>query len=387
MQRLRPATRPRRRSTSNTLVAQSDVPEVEIRSPGDNTEVLINNEVQVYVRAVDRVGVTRIEMRVDGQIVDTAASPEANGSPTMDSILSWTPNSTGSHVLQVVAFRGSLQGNPKSITLTVKQEAAQITAPAMSPVFLTASPTVDPTCRVRADVTVNVRSGPGINYPIVTSLAVGSNAPILGTNDDASWYEIDVQGIDGWVSSSFVTQQGICSNVQSVPVPPSPTVPVGATAIVIPPSFTPLPTFIPPYTIQHVPDCGAAYPDRYPAGRCLSGGRIHWRSDFYGDFCHANSTRAAAYGSPDSNADQHISARYHADVCAYRNHYADAELTNTPVLPNLVISGVTTTSTTVVLNPVQKLATVPFDIKVANLGDRARAYFPSGNRPAGRYAR
>src|SRR5437773_7469772 len=69
-------TTPGPTTPAGTLIAQSDVPEVEIRSPADNTEVILQNEVQVYVRAVDRIGVTRIEMRVDNQIVDTAASPE-----------------------------------------------------------------------------------------------------------------------------------------------------------------------------------------------------------------------------------------------------------------------------------------------------------------------
>src|SRR5579872_6557708 len=71
-------------TAAQTQVAQSDVPEVEIRSPQDNSDVILNTEVQVYVHATDRVGVTRIEMRVDNLIVDTAASPEANGTPTMD---------------------------------------------------------------------------------------------------------------------------------------------------------------------------------------------------------------------------------------------------------------------------------------------------------------
>src|SRR4051812_23832952 len=155
-------------TAAGTPVAQSDIPEVEIRSPADNTEVVTQTEVQVYVRAVDRIGVTRIEMRVDNQIVDTAASPEANGTPTMDSILSWTPNNPGPHVVQVVAFRGSTRGNPKSITLTVRDTPAQVPVPAGSPAFLTASPTSDPTCRARADQTVNVRSGPGINYGVIT---------------------------------------------------------------------------------------------------------------------------------------------------------------------------------------------------------------------------
>src|SRR5262245_13153732 len=175
-------------TAAQTLVVQSNVPEVEIRSPADNSEAVINTEVQVYVRAVDSQGVPRIERRVDNQIVDTAASPEAAGTPSMDSILSWTPNSNGPHVIQVVAFRGNTRGNPKSITITVRRTPAQVTNPAGPPAFLTASPTNDPTCRVRADVNVNVRSGPGLNYGVITQLVVGSTAPVIGSNDDRSWW-------------------------------------------------------------------------------------------------------------------------------------------------------------------------------------------------------
>ncbi len=185
-------------NSDTTLIAQSDVPEVEIRSPGDNTEVIINSEVQVYVRAVDKVGVTRIEMRVDNLIVDTAASPDANGTPSMDSILSWTPSSSGPHIIQVIAFRGNVQGNPKQITLIVRDTAAQVTNPAVSPQFLTASPTSNPTCRVRVNTdNLNVRTGPGINYDRITTLAVGSEVPVTGSTPDRSWFQVNVQGLTG----------------------------------------------------------------------------------------------------------------------------------------------------------------------------------------------
>src|SRR6185436_10805794 len=45
------------------------------------------------------------------------------------------------------------------------------------------------------------------------------------------------------------------------------------------------------------------------------------------------------------------------------------------VLPNLVINSVALTSPTIVLDPVQKLATVPFSIKVANTGDAPAPVF------------
>src|SRR5258708_5003818 len=223
-------------SSNTTLVAQSDVPEVEIRSPADNSEVIINTEVQVYVRAVDKVGVTRIEMRVDNLIVDTAASPDANGTTSMDSILSWTPTSSGPHVIQVVAFRGTVQGNPQQITLTVRDTAAQVTTPAVSPQYLTASPTSNPTCRVRVNTdNLNVRTGPGINYDRITTLSVGSEVPVTGSTFDRSWFQVDVQGLTGWVSGFYVTQLGICSNLQNLLPPPSPPVPPTPPPLTLPP--------------------------------------------------------------------------------------------------------------------------------------------------------
>jgi hypothetical protein len=66
-----------------TLVALSDVPEVVIQSPADGSEALLYNELQVYATAADKQGVTRIELRVDNLLVDTSASPNPQGSPTL----------------------------------------------------------------------------------------------------------------------------------------------------------------------------------------------------------------------------------------------------------------------------------------------------------------
>jgi len=346
-------------TAGSTLVAQSDVPDVEIRSPQDKTEVVVQTEVQVYARAVDKVGVTRIEMRVDGLIVDTAASPEANGVPSMDSILSWTPNSVGPHVLEVVAFRGNTRGNPKQITLTVKQDASQVKNPAGSPAFLTASPTSNPTCRVRvATTSLNLRSGPGVNYDARGSVSIGSEIPVLGLNNDGSWYQVNAQGFVGWVSGAFVTQLGVCSTLQNVAVPPSPTVPVGASPFVFPPTFTPLPTLqlptpsstipivvLPTLTWTPIPTAG----QRQPSAGDLSSTAIF-----------ATQTQLA---KPPTQSGATLPPN------------TTATFTATPQLPNLVIASVGTTGTTVVLDPVQKLATVPFIVKIDNTGSAPAPVF------------
>jgi hypothetical protein len=355
--------------TASTAVALSDVPEVEIRSPADNSEVIIKTEVQVYVRALDKVGVTRIEMRADNLIVDTAASPEANGTPTMDSILSWTPNSVGPHVIQVVAFRGNIRGNPKQITLQVRETAAQVTKPAGSPAFLTASPTSDPTCRLRVDTdNLNVRTGPGINYGRVASLALGSTVPIIGIAPDRSWYQVNVQGLVGWVSASFATPLGVCSNLFVVPVPPSPTAPVGATAFILPPTFTPLPT-LPPATpsstipVVVLPTLTWTPIPTQGIGQASAG-------DMSSTAIFATQTKLAQPNTPTQGPPTGTSIPGVTPSVTLT-----PTLTPTPLQPNIVINSVATSSTTVILDPVQQLATVPFVIQVANTGQAPAPVF------------
>src|SRR5579859_4205255 len=367
-------------TAAQTQVAQSDVPEVEIRSPQDNTDVIINTEVQVYVHATDRIGVTRIEMRVDNLIADTAASPAANGTPAMDSILSWTPNSTGPHVVEVVAFRGDTRGNPKHITLNVRDTAAQVTNPAGSPAFLTASPTTDPSCRVRVNTDgLNVRSGPGINYDSITNLTVGTIAPVIGMTADGAWYQIDIQGAVGWLSSFYVTRQGVCSTIVYPPIPASPTPIPGAAPLIIPPTFTPLPTFPPPPPATVIPiivlPTLTFTPYVPPTQHQASAG------DLSSTAIYATQTKLA----------QPLPTNTLAPTVAgvTPTTTMTPTFTSTPVLPNLTITSVLVPSTTVVLDPVQHLASVPFTIKVANIGQADAPVFqvavllPDGTRFVG----
>ena len=71
---------------------------------------------------------------------------------------------------------------------------------------------------------VNVRSGPGLNFSIITVLPYTTFATVLGRLADSSWYNIDFNGTIGWVSGTVVRLGGDCSTVPTVtPPPPSAT--------------------------------------------------------------------------------------------------------------------------------------------------------------------
>jgi uncharacterized protein YraI len=73
---------------------------------------------------------------------------------------------------------------------------------------------------------INVRTGPGMNFPVLVVAPPGSTAEITGRSSDNAWWQVRVptrvssNGL-AWVSASFVVAQNT-SNVPVVNAPPAP---------------------------------------------------------------------------------------------------------------------------------------------------------------------
>jgi TolB protein len=78
---------------------------------------------------------------------------------------------------------------------------------------------------------LNVRSGPGIAYPIVGGLSQGDTVEVVGKNATATWLQIVYNGEEGWVAAAYVDLTGSLAEVPEVSAPPPP-----------PPTPTPMPT-------------------------------------------------------------------------------------------------------------------------------------------------
>ena len=84
---------------------------------------------------------------------------------------------------------------------------------------------------------MNLRSGPGTNYPIVQVAEVRDIFDITGRNAQGTWWRIDVEGENAWVYAAYVTATN-ADRIRSVPTP-------------LPPRPTPQPTATPrPQTSQ-----------------------------------------------------------------------------------------------------------------------------------------
>jgi hypothetical protein len=86
---------------------------------------------------------------------------------------------------------------------------------------------------------MNVRSGPGTNYPVIGAGPAGESARVVGRNSDGSWLQVEYPSADGtgWLYAPLVDVAG---NPESVAVaqvapPPAPTQPPQPTEPPAPP--------------------------------------------------------------------------------------------------------------------------------------------------------
>src|SRR5262249_22238727 len=157
--------------------------------------------------------------------------------------------------------------------------------------------------------------------------------------------QVNVQGLIGWVSGAFVTPLGICFNVFVVPVPPTPTLAPGAAPVIIPPTFTPLPTIPLPTPSSTIPIVVLPTLTWTPLSQPGQG------APSIGEL-----TSTAIYATQTKLAQPPPTATLPPQPTATNvpgitpTVTLTPSMTPTPLLPNLVVSSVATSSNTVILD-------------------------------------
>ncbi len=120
-------------------------------------------------------------------------------------------------------------------------EGAELPPPAVLPPPVEATlvpPTPepgDPVGLVISRAGVNIRTGPGLEYPVIGVAPFGSESEVVGASQDGTWWVVNVPvsvNGQGWVSNEYVEVE----NGDRVPVIPSPPIPTPAA------TATPIPT-------------------------------------------------------------------------------------------------------------------------------------------------
>ena len=228
-----------------------------IASPRSDTAIAVGQEVVINYTAADVKGISQVELSVDGQPIHVEkVNPPVNSFAASQA---WTPDKPGSHVIELRAFNVDNEpSDPAQVFITVSGEAeAETPAPAsdtptatlaavLTPTITTItllppSPTATSPAASQPIVTtrtgLNVRAGPGTDYPVIGRLPEGQSVPITGRNAATTWSQIPYpldSNTRGWVSGD--PQFTVAANVEGVPVVEAPPKPTPA-----PPTATPVP--------------------------------------------------------------------------------------------------------------------------------------------------
>lgn len=109
----------------------------------------------------------------------------------------------------------------------------------------TVTSTLPPTVpSVSVSVDTNCRTGPGVNYDLLTGLFVGETAEVVGkyTSVTPNYWVIRKGSVTCWLWGQYATVVGNTGNLPEMVPPPSPT-----------PTFTPTPTLTPTITLTATP--------------------------------------------------------------------------------------------------------------------------------------
>lgn len=127
--------------------------------------------------------------------------------------------------LEVIVVANIQPATPPTATPLPTATAAptNVPVPTATPV-----PTTPPTPAVPFAVvsaaTINVRSGPSTDYPVVGSLVAGQSCAITGRNQAATWWQLSCTGgVSGWAFGDLLALAGPINTVQVVKTAPPPT--------------------------------------------------------------------------------------------------------------------------------------------------------------------
>lgn len=115
---------------------------------------------------------------------------------------------------------------------TPTESAPPTTAPTETPASAATNPPSAPALTI--NIPANVRAGPGVNYTVIGGLNVGATAEVVGRDASATWYVINYQGGQGWVSNQVAQYSGDTNALPVIAAPPTPR----PTATPVPPTPT-----------------------------------------------------------------------------------------------------------------------------------------------------
>ncbi len=217
------------------IVSPVPAPRLVVVAPVNNSRYAAGARIVLHAAAFDWLGVDRLVFEVNSIPVGEVRAADPAGDPLLIGSVAWTVPDEQGYRITVEAFRA----DGASLGLRdVRIEGIRAAGVQMPPVLPTApteaTPTAGPPTALptntpargsgapdlqgpiaRADTALNVRQGPGTEYPTIRVMAAGERASIVGRNADSTWWAVTVNGVNGWIFAGLTTVEG---DVSAVPV-------------------------------------------------------------------------------------------------------------------------------------------------------------------------
>ena len=228
----------------------------------DDTDWQRSGSARVVARSPDGARVVQAILNLR-----EPATPEASSTPTLEPTFTRTA---------IPSPAPSATKTPKSffVTLTRTAPASTSSPPTRRAAMVTDVYVVDEQVTVSSAVDLNVRTGPGVAYPVVGVLLKGEQAVVTGANNDRTWLRIRFVAAplgSGWVSRGYL----IADDLSHVPVVAVPQ---------LPPTSEPTATSTPPATAIATPTAVSGWLGEYFDNFTLSGSPVLVRTDPNLDF-------------------------------------------------------------------------------------------------------
>ncbi|MGD2048788.1 MAG: Ig-like domain-containing protein, partial [Chloroflexota bacterium] len=125
-------------------------PEVIIEDPLSNATAVVGEQVLIQSTATDEIGISRVELQVDGALVRSDNTPEETPLTRYSLLQAWEPTAVGEHTIRVTAFRADGTPSEPASIIIIAEEG--------DPAAVEAGPQP---CSATASTNLNVRQGPG----------------------------------------------------------------------------------------------------------------------------------------------------------------------------------------------------------------------------------
>ena len=84
--------------------------------------------------------------------------------------------------------------------------------------------TIEGVCAANTIFNLNVRTGPGLQFPVIVIAFARQPLQVVGRSEDGQWLAVQIGGLQGWIAAPVVLLVGPCDQLTVLQAPPIPSI-------------------------------------------------------------------------------------------------------------------------------------------------------------------